>query len=184
MDERVLRHKFLHMIERSGLHFKHFWILAHSSKPHSWLFVPPNQENQISGTRRSSGWVLTYVKTFRMTFEKYFCFAIYSHTPFFTLYCIWKTKNQIFVTRSFSGGVSSEISYKNFYSMKNVFNSVCVCVFFYVCACSAVIGVLPLGILVVLVVPVSIATLVFLASRSSTEHRDHQRRRILGPLGP
>ena len=44
----------------------------------SVLFTVKKQENEICGPRSSSGWVLTYVRTFRMTFQT---FLILSYDP-------------------------------------------------------------------------------------------------------
>ena len=45
-----------------------------------------NQENEIFWPRSSSGWVLAYVRTFRMTFQTFFNFVIWSWTTFLTVY--------------------------------------------------------------------------------------------------
>ena len=47
-----------------------------------WVLNFKKTQNQIFGTRSSSGWVLTCVRTFRMTFQTFFNFIIWVYNEF------------------------------------------------------------------------------------------------------
>ena len=60
-----------------------------------WVLNFKKTQNQIFGMRSSSGWVLTHVRTFRMTFQTFSKFAIWYYIPFLIInqgYCLGKIK--------------------------------------------------------------------------------------------
>ena len=82
LGQGVLRDEFLHMWELSGWQSKRFLILSYGLKPHSWLPALEKQENQIYGTRSSSGWVLTHLRTFNFSFSTSFNLIMWSANVF------------------------------------------------------------------------------------------------------
>ena len=78
LRREVLPDEFLHLWELSEWQSRHFFFL-HMVKNYIFHFwYSKNKENQVFGTRSSSGWVLTCVRTFNFSSSTTFNFIIWS----------------------------------------------------------------------------------------------------------
>ena len=78
LERGFLRDVLLHIGENFQNDIRDIFQFFHMVKNSIFDFwYSKNKENQIFGTRSSLGWVLTYVRTFGMTFQTLFSFIIW-----------------------------------------------------------------------------------------------------------